>query len=132
MRETLFLEVHTPKTLGKKLFGGKWTSKKMCSFPNLNILLMLFLIYPLAFRLMLQCGVILPVIQAHSSIIIQAIPIVKAHSVVQSHSVLQSQPVLKFHPVLQSHTFYRSITCALTSFFFELSHVIYLKLTIVL
>ena len=30
---------------------------------------------------------------------------------------------------LQSHKSVRSITCALTSVFFELSHVIYLKLT---
>ena len=45
-------------------------------------------IYPLAFRLELQCGLILPVIKAHSLIIIQAIPIVKAHPVVQSHPVL--------------------------------------------
>ena len=81
MRETLFLEVHPPKTLGKKLFGGKWTSKKMCSFPNLNILLLLFLICPLVFRLILQCGLILPVIMK-----IQAIPVVKAHPVMQSEA----------------------------------------------
>ena len=70
---------------------------------------------PLAFRLMLQCGLILPVIQAHYLMIIQAISIVKARPVVQSYPVLQSYPVvqyhpfLKYHPVLQSHPFYSLI-----------------------
>ena len=69
------------KQVFTSFFGGKWTSKKMCSFPNLNILLPLLLIYPLAFRLKLQCGLILPVIMK-----IQAIPVVKAHPVMQSEA----------------------------------------------